>query len=87
MLPKHCLRAHEPWRSHQGMSQRCWLCPAGAGDELKDLPFSIPAPASHKDFLKLVEGQDLPALAEIVRRIRACNAIALAAGNRRKMQV
>ncbi|KAK9825822.1 hypothetical protein WJX74_010755 [Apatococcus lobatus] len=59
----------------------------GSGDDMKDLTFSIPAPETHKDFLRLVDGRSNAALAEVVRRIRACNAIPLAAGNRRKIQV
>ena len=59
---------------------------AGAGD-LDDIPFTIAAPATYQAFAKLVQGRDAAQLQAIVQRVRACNAIALATDNRRKLQV
>ena len=50
------------------------------------LPFTIPAPASYKEFALLVRGRPAAELAEAISRVRACNAVQLGADNRRKLQ-
>ncbi|XP_062211762.1 uncharacterized protein LOC133912845 [Phragmites australis] len=52
-----------------------------------DLPFVIDAPNNLKDLSSLLDGHSEIEIIEILRRIRTCNSIRLAAENRRKMQV
>ena len=52
-----------------------------------DLPFKIDAPANMDKLRKLFEGLSNEDIIEAVRRIRVCNAIPLAAENRKKTQV
>ena len=52
-----------------------------------DVPFTLPAPETYEVFRLLVEGRSPQHLALVVQRICAFNATALAAENRRKMQV
>lgn len=59
----------------------------GTADDADDIPFTIQAPASYQAYSKLVHGRSASQLQTIVQRIRACNAIALATDNRRKLQV
>eukprot|EP00271_Cylindrocystis_brebissonii_P001708 TRINITY_DN1198_c4_g1_i1.p1 TRINITY_DN1198_c4_g1~~TRINITY_DN1198_c4_g1_i1.p1 ORF type:complete len:1029 (+),score=344.93 TRINITY_DN1198_c4_g1_i1:40-3126(+) len=61
----------------------------GAGQEggLGELAYVIDAPQSLGEFRCIVDGRDTAELQEAIRRIRACNAISLAAENRKKMQV
>ena len=59
---------------------------ANADDDTDDIPYTIPAPSSYDAFAKLAEGQGPARLGLVIRRIRACNAIALATDNRRKLQ-
>lgn len=56
------------------------------GDDVNDIPFTIPAPSSYAAFARLAEGQGPAGLGLIIQRIRACNALALATDNRRKLQ-
>ena len=58
-----------------------------AADDTDDIPFTIEAPASYQAFANLVQGRSAVQLQTIVQRVRACNAIALATDNRRKLQV
>ena len=58
-----------------------------ADDSVDGIPYTIPAPSSYAAFAQLAEGQGPASLGLIIRRIRACNAIALATDNRRKLQV
>lgn len=51
------------------------------------LPFVIDAPKSLEEFKKLVDNRSVDDLLVVIQRIRTCNAIRLAAENRRKMQV
>lgn len=60
--------------------------PAGV-QELDTLPYVIDAPQTLPEFRKLVDGRPIQDLETAVQRIRKCNAISLAAENRRKMQV
>ena len=55
--------------------------------ELDTLPYVIDAPQTLLEFRKLVDGRPIQDLETAVQRIRKCNAISLAAENRRKMQV
>lgn len=55
--------------------------------ESKDLPYVIEAPQSLDEFRKVVDGRSDMELVLAIQRIRACNAISLAAENRKKMQV
>ena len=59
---------------------------ADADDSVDDIPYTIAAPSSYAAFAQLAEGQSPARLGLIIRRIRACNAIALATDNRRKLQ-
>ncbi|ERN17817.1 hypothetical protein AMTR_s00047p00175730 [Amborella trichopoda] len=52
-----------------------------------DLPFVIDAPSSLKELSSLLENRPDDEVIEAIRRIRACNAITLAAENRKKMQI
>ncbi|KAK9815549.1 hypothetical protein WJX72_005610 [[Myrmecia] bisecta] len=52
-----------------------------------DIAYVLPAPDSYPEFAAVVEGRSAQDLKLIVQRIRACNAVALATDNRRKMQV
>lgn len=58
-----------------------------AVQELDTLPYVIDAPQTLLEFRKLVDGRPVQDLETVVQRIRKCNAISLAAENRRKMQV
>lgn len=53
----------------------------------RELPFTISAPGSYEEFVRLVEGRPASELSMAVQRIRDCNAVALASKNRRKLQV
>lgn len=70
--------AQSSGQSHAGLAQ--------ADDDVDDIPYTIAAPSSYAAFAQLAEGQGPARLALIIRRIRACNAIALATDNRRKLQ-
>lgn len=54
--------------------------------DVDDIPFTIAAPSSYAAFAQLAKGQGPSRLGLIIQRIRACNAIALATDNRRKLQ-
>ncbi|KAG9447738.1 hypothetical protein H6P81_013866 [Aristolochia fimbriata] len=51
------------------------------------LPFVIEAPQNLEELLALLENRSASEVAEAITRIRACNAVRLAAENRKKMQV
>ncbi|KAL5826220.1 hypothetical protein ACOSQ4_018017 [Xanthoceras sorbifolium] len=53
----------------------------------RDIPFLIEAPKSLEEFSALVENCSNSDIIEVINRIRASNAIKLAAENRKKMQV
>ncbi|XP_042501290.1 nucleolar protein 14 [Macadamia integrifolia] len=53
----------------------------------KALPFVIEAPSTLAEFCFLVNSRSDAEIVEAINRIRACNAIRLAAENRKKMQV
>ena len=57
-----------------------------ADDNVDDIPYTIAAPSSYAAFAELAKGQGPARLGLIIQRIRACNAIALATDNRRKLQ-
>lgn len=60
----------------------------GAGDaDAWQLPFTLEAPSSYEEFAKLVDGRPAEELSLAIQCIRICNALALASGNRKKMQV
>ncbi|CAL8463440.1 g2974 [Coccomyxa elongata] len=61
----------------------------GAGDAAAgQLPFTLEAPSSYEEFAKLVNGRSAEELSLAIQRIRICSdALALASGNRKKMQV
>ncbi|XP_059648722.1 uncharacterized protein LOC132294765 [Cornus florida] len=52
-----------------------------------DLPYVIEAPKSLEELSSLLENRPDDQIVEAIRRIRACNAITVAAENRKKMQV
>jgi len=52
-----------------------------------ELPFTYEAPATHAEFLGLVKERTATEMGDVIERICACNAIALAPGNRQKLQV
>ena len=54
--------------------------------DVDDIPYTIAAPSSYAAFAQLVKGHSAGKLGLIIQRIRACNAIALATDNRRKLQ-
>lgn len=58
-----------------------------AGDPVAALPFTLALPGSYEEFAGLVAGRPAAELREAVARIRACNAAALMAGGRRRLQV
>ncbi|GIL77894.1 hypothetical protein Vretimale_6572 [Volvox reticuliferus] len=51
-----------------------------------DLPYTIPVPSSYNEFATLVNGRPAEDLHTAISRIRAFNAVALAADSKRKMQ-
>lgn len=53
----------------------------------KELPFLIPAPASHVELLRLMQSYEDAELCTVLSRIRKTNSIHLKAENREKMQV
>ena len=53
----------------------------------QDLAYSIEAPESYEQFARLVAGRSAVDLSTAIQRIMACSAVALAAQNRRKLQV
>lgn len=55
--------------------------------ELGELPYTIEAPKNFEEFTSLVEKCSDEQIVEVIRRIRAFNAITIAAENRKKMQV
>jgi nucleolar protein 14 len=55
--------------------------------EAEELPFVISAPESLGEFRGLVDHRSTEDLGVAIQRIRTCNAISLAAENRKKMQV
>lgn len=62
--------------------------PVSGGNELDSaLPYVIDAPQTLVDFRQLVDSRSIKDLEVAVERIRKCNAISLAAENRKKMQV
>ena len=62
--------------------------PAAAGTEGDgEVAYTLPAPESYDDFRGLVAGRPPQHLGLVIQRICAFNAAALAAGNRRKLQV
>ena len=56
----------------------------GAGGEL---PFVISAPQSLAEWRAVVDGRGLEEVAEAIRRVRLCNAVALHPSNKRNMQI
>ena len=52
-----------------------------------ELPFTYGAPATHAEFLGLVDERSATEMGAVIERICACNAIALAPDNRQKLQV
>lgn len=52
-----------------------------------DLPYTIAAPETYEEFARLVAGRPAADLSAAIQRIMACNAVALASQNRRKLQV
>ncbi|XAR55941.1 hypothetical protein NMG60_11036192 [Bertholletia excelsa] len=54
---------------------------------LGELPYVIAAPKSLEELSSLLEGRSESQIVEAIRRIRACNAISIAAENRKKIQV
>ena len=52
-----------------------------------ELPYTIEAPKSFEEFSALLENYSDDQVVEAIRRIRTYNAIAVAAENRKKMQV
>ncbi|KNA23202.1 hypothetical protein SOVF_026920 [Spinacia oleracea] len=62
-----------------GMAQRSSL--------KQELPFKINAPGTMEELHALLDDHSNEDIIEAIRRIRICNAIALAAENRKKMQV
>ncbi|XP_024521488.1 nucleolar protein 14-like [Selaginella moellendorffii] len=56
-------------------------------EESRELPFVINAPQTLEQLLGLVKHRSTEELGVAIQRIRACNAISLAAENRKKMQV
>lgn len=50
------------------------------------LPFTLGLPGSYEEFAALVAGRPAEELGAAVGRIRACNAPALLAGGRRRLQ-
>ncbi|KAL6974453.1 hypothetical protein U1Q18_028636 [Sarracenia purpurea var. burkii] len=55
--------------------------------QLGELPFVILAPKSLEELCSLLDNRSDSQIIEAIRRIRACNAISIAAENRKKMQV
>lgn len=53
----------------------------------QELPFKINAPGTIEELCELFQERSNEDIIEAIRRIRICNAIALAAENRKKMQV
>lgn len=53
----------------------------------KELPYTIEAPKDFEEFSALLENRSNDQIVEAIRRIRTFNAIAVAAENRKKMQV
>ena len=53
----------------------------------EELPYTIAAPESYEEFAALVAGQSVADLSAAIQRIMACNSLALASDNRRKLQV
>ncbi|CAM8900897.1 unnamed protein product [Rhodiola kirilowii] len=56
-------------------------------NQLESLPYTIEAPASFEELSKLLENRSDEDIIEAIKRIRKCNAIALKAENRKKLQV
>ena len=52
----------------------------------KELPFLIPAPSTHADLLKILNGYENAELSTVLSRIRKTNSIHLKAENRQKME-
>lgn len=61
--------------------------PFQAEPQVADLPYTFDAPASHAEFAGWVSNRSAEELSVVIQRVCACNAIALAPDNRRKMQV
>ncbi len=57
------------------------------GPAAGELPFTLEAPSSYEEFAALVGGRPADELGLAVQRIRVCSAVALASGNRKKLQV
>ena len=60
---------------------------AALAPDSQDLPYTIAAPESYEDFASMVAGRSAADLSAAVQRIMACNSVALASENRRKLQV
>ena len=58
-----------------------------AGARGGELPFTYEAPSTHAEFIGLVKDRNATEMGEVIERICACNAIALAPDNRQKLQV
>lgn len=58
-----------------------------AADKIESLPYVINAPSNLKELRSLLDNRSDDQIVEAIRRIRACNAVSLAAENRHKMQV
>uniref|UniRef100_A0A7N0U7V8 Nucleolar protein 14 n=1 Tax=Kalanchoe fedtschenkoi TaxID=63787 RepID=A0A7N0U7V8_KALFE len=75
------------------MSRSKKLSEHSMGDEnylsvqFESLPYTIEAPASFEELSKLLQDRSDADIIEAIKRIRKCNAIALKAENRKKMQV
>lgn len=61
--------------------------PVAVAAASRELPFIIPIPVSYEKFAALVAGRAPPELTMAIQRIRVCNAPALAADSKRKLQV
>ena len=60
---------------------------ASGDEEPEALPFVLPVPDSYEAFRRTVEGRPPADLAVAIERIQICNAAALGASNRRRLQV
>ena len=60
---------------------------ASTSEVSEELPYTIAAPESYEEFAALVAGRSAADLSAAIQRIMACNSLALASDNRRKLQV
>ncbi|KAH9309727.1 hypothetical protein KI387_037638, partial [Taxus chinensis] len=73
--------------SHKVKDKNVTARRAVSADKLESLRFVINAPSNLKELRSLLDNRPDDQIVEAIRRIRACNAISLAAENRHKMQV